>query len=634
MSYINATADNTIIDWNKTEAIENNESYPVYPTAATNKRSLHNMDFLEEPLELSPPSSPTSSVGASFNEKRSYTTPYIKNNMDFIPPTPSATPEFQRRYNNDIELEQSILKRHSTLSSIHTVDENSLPEATKISSSPSIVSLGRHHTTGHTLKSARQRMADKERLGLMRRSEEFQKELSARRKTFRRLSRLMDTTAPEKNDDPDDERVLMGTRISEGHQNYVLMYNMLTGIRIAVSRVTAKIDRPITDEDYVAAHKLAFDVVGDELTPGAKYDFKFKDYAPWVFRNLREKFGVDPADYLISLTSKYILSELGSPGKSGSFFYYSKDYRFIIKTIHYTEHKFMRKILKEYHQHICENPDTLLCRYYGLHRVKLPHGKKIHFVVMSNVFPPSKDIHETYDLKGSTLGRLLPEEEIRKNPFAVMKDLNWEKRQRKLKLGPQKRKLFISQLVRDVTLLSQLNIMDYSLLIGVHDMLRGNKDGIRDTTLQTFQPDTKSVQRRNTLMNRRKSKAQVVRKAIAEANPDKLDVSKLPEETQERRNCVFYADEGGLQGTDEVDRPLPVLYSLGIIDILTPYDMKKKSEHVYKSLTQDKNAISAVKPTQYGRRFLEFMAVAVLEHNEDIPHEYKLKSRAKHFFRH
>lgn len=302
MSYINTTADSNIIEWNKTEIIENNESYPVYPTAATNKRSFNTMDLIQEPLELSPPSSPTSSVGASFNEKRSYTTPYIKNNMDSILPTPSATPEFQRRYNNDIELEQqSVLKRHSTLSSIHTIDESNLPEATKISSSPSVVSLGRHHTTGHTLKSARQRMADKERLGLMRRSEEFQKELSARRKTFRRLSRLMDATAPEKSQDPDDERVLMGTRISEGHQNYVLMYNMLTGIRIAVSRVTAKIDRPITDEDYVAAHKLAFDVVGDELTPGAKYDFKFKDYAPWVFRNLREKFGVDPADYLVGI---------------------------------------------------------------------------------------------------------------------------------------------------------------------------------------------------------------------------------------------------------------------------------------------------------------------------------------------
>ncbi|KAI8346156.1 hypothetical protein BD560DRAFT_338729 [Blakeslea trispora] len=463
----------------------------------------------------------------------------------------------------------------------------------------------------------------------MRRSEEFQKELTARRKTFKRLSRLMDPR-----EDSEEDRVLIGTRISEGHQNYVLMYNMLTGIRIAVSRVTAKMYRPLTDEDYTAAHKLAFDVIGDELTPGAKYDFKFKDYAPWVFRSLRDKFCVDPADYLISLTSKYILSELGSPGKSGSFFYYSKDYRFIIKTIHYTEHKFMRKILKEYHQHISENPNTLLCRYYGLHRIKLPYGRKIHFVVMSNVFPPNKDIHETYDLKGSTLGRFLPEEEIRKNPYAVMKDLNWEKRQRKLKLGPRKRKTFISQLVRDVTLLSQLNIMDYSLLIGVHDMLRGNKDNVRDTTLQTFQPDTKSVQRRITLMRKRTSKAQVVREAIAEANPDKLDVSKLPEEALERRHCIFYAEDGGFQATDELDQPLPVLYSLGIIDILTPYDIKKKSEHIYKSLTQDKKAISAVRPSQYGQRFLEFMATAVLEHNQDIPHEYKLKSRTKHFFRH
>jgi 1-phosphatidylinositol-4-phosphate 5-kinase len=49
------------------------------------------------------------------------------------------------------------------------------------------------------------------------------------------------------------------------------------------------------------------------------------------------------------------------------------------------------------------------------------------------------------------LGRFLQEDEIKKNPFAVMKDLNWEERKRKLKLGPQKRKLFIGQLVRDVT---------------------------------------------------------------------------------------------------------------------------------------------------------------------------------------
>lgn len=28
--------------------------------------------------------------------------------------------------------------------------------------------------------------------------------------------------------------------------------------------------------------------------------------------------------------------------------------------------------------------------------------------------------------------------------------------------------------------------MDYSLLIGIHNMMRGNKDNIRDSTLQLF----------------------------------------------------------------------------------------------------------------------------------------------------
>ena len=85
------------------------------------------------------------------------------------------------------------------------------------------------------------------------------------------------------------------------------------------------------------------------MTPSSKYDFKFKDYAPWVFRSLREHSGLDAADYLVSLTGRYVLSELGTPGKSGSFFYFSQDYRFIIKTISHTEHKFFRGILREYH---------------------------------------------------------------------------------------------------------------------------------------------------------------------------------------------------------------------------------------------------------------------------------------------
>jgi len=59
---------------------------------------------------------------------------------------------------------------------------------------------------------------------------------------------------------------------------------------------------------------------------------------------------------------RYILSELGSPGKSGSFFYFSRDYRFIIKTIREAEHKWLRAVLKDYYQHVRDNPHTLISR--------------------------------------------------------------------------------------------------------------------------------------------------------------------------------------------------------------------------------------------------------------------------------
>ena len=156
---------------------------------------------------------------------------------------------------------------------------------------------------------------------------------------------------------------------------------MLTGIRFTVSRTNAKLDRPLTDKDFTASHKFSFDITGNELTPSAKYDFKFKDYAPWVFRHLRANFGIDPAEYLMSLTSKYILSELGSPGKSGSFFYFSRGYKYIIKTIHHSEHKFLRKVLRQYYDHVTENSNTLLSQFFGLHRVKLPYGRKVRFLM-------------------------------------------------------------------------------------------------------------------------------------------------------------------------------------------------------------------------------------------------------------
>ncbi|KAK4612970.1 Phosphatidylinositol 4-phosphate 5-kinase its3 [Fulvia fulva] len=416
----------------------------------------------------------------------------------------------------------------------------------------------------------------------------------------------------------DDDRVVVGTKVDENHVNFATAYNMLTGIRFTVSRTNAKMDRELSEADFVAKHKFSFDINGNELTPGSKYDFKFKDYAPWVFRHLRSNFKIDPADYLMSLTSKYILSELGSPGKSGSFFYFSRDYKYIIKTIHHGEHKFLRKILRDYYQHVKDNPDTLLSQFYGLHRVKIPFGRKIHFVVMNNLFPPHRDIHRTFDLKGSTIGRDFHEADLEKNPRATLKDLNWLRRGLHLEFGPTKKDAFVQQMQRDVALLQKLKIMDYSLLVGIHDLERGNEENLRDKTLQVFQPggDKQEEQtagphqlaRTPSKMENAK-RAKELREMVKKERPIPMEqtLDKLPEESH-KSSFYFYADDGGFRATHEDDRPGEEIYYLGIIDCLTRYNYVKKAEHFWKGMGGHESQISPIPPDRYGDRFVRFIS--------------------------
>lgn len=281
----------------------------------------------------------------------------------------------------------------------------------------------------------------------------------------------------------------------------------------------------------------------------------------------------------MSLTSKYILSELGSPGKSGSFFYFSRDYKYIIKTIHHAEHKLLRKILPEYYKHVEQNPNTLISQFYGLHRVKMAYGRKIHFVVMNNLFPPHRDIHSTFDLKGSMIGREVSEEFIKDHPRSTMKDQNWVRRNCHLECGPAKREFFLAQLKRDVELLKRLKIMDYSLLVGIHDLEKGNEEKLRDKTLQVFQPggDREEDIHPNMLMRtpsklENERKARELRMIIQKERPVPLDkaTAKMPDEIlDERKFHVFYSDDGGFRATHENGQPGQEIYYLGIIDCLT-----------------------------------------------------------------
>jgi len=70
---------------------------------------------------------------------------------------------------------------------------------------------------------------------------------------------------------------------------------------------------------------------------------------------------------------------------------------------------------------------------------------------------------------------------------------------------------------------------------------------------------------------------------------------------------LFSKDEGGLRATDEQNEPLDTVYYLGVIDILTPYGIVKRIEHLWKGMSADRHKISPVPPAEYADRFIAFM---------------------------
>jgi len=167
-------------------------------------------------------------------------------------------------------------------------------------------------------------------------------------------------------------RAKKGNFVSFGHQNWNLVLNMMLGIQKAVNS-TVERSETLSHKDFNL--KYIFELIS-KRTGEIKDTYKictFFDYAPNVFLELRRLFGIKNEDYLKSIGPESMLNglikgnlstlaELTSSGKSGSFFYYSADGKYTLKTISRAEFHFLRKILKNYYTHIMNNPNTLIIK--------------------------------------------------------------------------------------------------------------------------------------------------------------------------------------------------------------------------------------------------------------------------------
>ena len=95
-------------------------------------------------------------------------------------------------------------------------------------------------------------------------------------------------------------------------------------------------------------------------------------------------------------------------GKSGSFFFFSKDNKFLIKTLKKQEKLLFFKIIDEYIDHI-KNGESLLARIYGIFSIKTELFKSLDIMVMQNtsLILDKKTKKISFDLKGSLVDRYI-----------------------------------------------------------------------------------------------------------------------------------------------------------------------------------------------------------------------------------
>ncbi|KAL3311757.1 hypothetical protein Ciccas_009658, partial [Cichlidogyrus casuarinus] len=401
-----------------------------------------------------------------------------------------------------------------------------------------------------------------------------------------------------------------------------------------------------SDFEQVISHR--FPKEGTNCTPGHQLaDFTFKTYAPIAFRAFRNVFHIDMLNFLNSVCNCE-LKELSNPGASGSIFFMTEDDVYIIKTVQHREAEFLHQMLSDYFINLNQNPRTLLPKFYGLHSYR-SGGKNIRFVIMNNILPSRLKIHEKYDLKGSTYKRQASEKERNKSS-PTLKDLDFrELHPNGILLERPTYEALMDVITRDCRVLQAYNIMDYSLLLGIHNLDQAKRDRTRSRIeaaslrkqqqqRQTVSPkgeelngvetsrSSPEVETNSALMSRNKSikhphKYLTVLETLFENTPEPIDLE------ADEMDITQY---GGIPARSQSGDRL-ILY-LGIIDILQSYRVMKKLEHQFKAIAIDAHSVSVTHPKFYANRFVEHLCKRVfkftnsLDDGFDMPNKTRFKN--------
>ncbi|XP_026866120.2 phosphatidylinositol 4-phosphate 5-kinase-like protein 1 [Electrophorus electricus] len=397
--------------------------------------------------------------------------------------------------------------------------------------------------------------------------------------------------------------------IDQKHEFYALTYMMKEGLSAAVQNT---IDNPIPNELSDDDYKL-------EVTQIHK-DFRMETFAGPVFASLRRSLGMGEREYQRSLSAEGYYLQFISNSKSKADFFLTNDKRFFLKTQNRREIRFLLSNLKNYMAHLEKYPHSLLVKFLGVHRIKIPNQRKKYFIVMQSVFYPDERIVARYDIKGCEVSRWTNPAPEGSQVIVVLKDLNFEGQY--ITLG-QQRPWLLSQVRIDTAFLRALNVLDYSLLLA-HQPLHQDEQHNSLSFATLIMRTKKSVNA---------SPAPGVPGAVPEEDPTHL--AKEAHNGTLRQQVVEVTGGGGVESVDRGEplesselrefqaqnrrllpnfkNPLHVIdgpeqrYFVGIIDIFTVYGLKKRLEHLWKRLWHRGQTFSTVSPPLYCQRLCQWV---------------------------
>ncbi|KAK6276842.1 hypothetical protein POUND7_017165 [Theobroma cacao] len=203
------------------------------------------------------------------------------------------------------------------------------------------------------------------------------------------------------------------------------------------------------------------------------------------FRDLRDRCCPSELDYIASLSRCRNWDAKG--GKSKSFFAKTLDDRFIIKEIKKTEYDSFEKFALHYFKYMNQSFDsgsqTCLAKVLGIYQVIVRQTKtgkesRHELMVMENL-TFGRNITRQYDLKGALHARF---NSAADGSGDVLLDQNFVNDMNSSPLYvSNKAKCLLQRAVwNDTTFLNSINVMDYSLLVGVDTQRRELVCGIID----------------------------------------------------------------------------------------------------------------------------------------------------------